>query len=82
MNPLIGVELGFTPANTNYSITSSARASSVGGTVRPSALAVFRLIANSYFTCACTGRLVGFSPRSMRSIYAPERRIVSMLSGP
>jgi len=27
-----------------HSITSSARASSVGGTVRPSALAVFRLI--------------------------------------
>ena len=27
-----------------YSITSSARASSVGGTVRPSALAVLRLI--------------------------------------
>src|SRR5246127_543437 len=32
-----------------YSITSSARASSVGGTVRPSAFAVFRLIASSNF---------------------------------
>src|SRR5258708_2764075 len=31
-----------------YSITSLARARRVGGTVRPSALAVFRLIANSY----------------------------------
>ena len=30
-----------------YSITSSARASSVGGTSRPIALAVFRLITNS-----------------------------------
>jgi hypothetical protein len=32
----------------HYSITSSARASSVGGTSRPSAFAVLRLIANSY----------------------------------
>ena len=31
-----------------HSITSSAVASSEGGTVRPSALAVLRLIANSY----------------------------------
>ena len=30
-----------------YSITSSARAMGVGGTVRPSALAVLRLMANS-----------------------------------
>src|SRR5262245_21336048 len=32
----------------HHSITSSARASSIGGTSRPSALAVFRLIASSY----------------------------------
>src|SRR5215475_7092947 len=32
----------------HYSITSSARASSVGGTSRPSALAVLRLITSSY----------------------------------
>src|SRR5262249_15155436 len=31
-----------------HSITSSARASSVGGTSRPSALAVFRFITSSY----------------------------------
>ena len=35
-----------------YSITSSARATSVGGTVRPSALAVLRLIASSYLVGA------------------------------
>jgi hypothetical protein len=35
----------------HYSITSSAVASSVGGTVRPSALAVLRLIAS-----ACSSR--------------------------
>jgi hypothetical protein len=48
----------------SYSITSSARASSVGGTVRPSALAVLRLITSSYFVGACTGRSAGFSPRT------------------
>jgi hypothetical protein len=37
-----------------YSITSSARASSVVGTLRPSALAVLRLIASRYFVGACT----------------------------
>ena len=35
-----------------YSITSSARASNVGGTVRPSALAVLRLITSSYLVAA------------------------------
>ena len=51
----------------DYSITSSARASSDGGTVRPSALAVLRLIANSYLVGACTGRSAAFSPLRMRS---------------
>ena len=50
-----------------YSITSSARASSDGGTVRPSALAVLRLMTNSYLVGACTGRSAGFSPLRMRS---------------
>ena len=39
--PLNGLDFAF------YSITSSARASSVGGTSRPSALAVLRLMINS-----------------------------------
>ena len=43
-----------------YSITSSARASSVGGTSMPSVFAVLRLIKSSYFTGACTGRSAGF----------------------
>jgi hypothetical protein len=34
----------------------------VGGTVRPNALPVFRLIANSYLVGACTGRSAGFAP--------------------
>src|SRR5215467_13608832 len=50
-----------------YSITSSARARREGGIVRPSAFAIVRLIANSYFVGAWTGRLAGFSPLRMRS---------------
>ena len=51
----------------HYSITSVARASTVGGTSRPSALEVLRLIAISYLVGACTGRSAGFSPLRMRS---------------
>ena len=51
----------------NHSITSSARASTIGGTSRPRALAVFRLITISYFVGTCTGRSAGFSPLRMRS---------------
>src|SRR5262249_9006675 len=50
-----------------HSITSSARASSVGGTSRPSAVAVLRLIASWYLVGACTGRSAGFSPLRIRS---------------
>src|SRR5262249_38474921 len=50
-----------------YSISSLARARSELGTVRPSALAVFRLITKSNFVAACTGRSAGFSPLRMRS---------------
>jgi hypothetical protein len=50
-----------------YSITSSARASTLAGMSRPSALAVLRLITSSYLVGACTGRSAGFSPLRMRS---------------
>ena len=50
-----------------HSMTSAARASSVGGTSRPSALAVLRFTAISNFAGNCTGRSPGFSPRRMRS---------------
>src|SRR5262245_55296966 len=50
-----------------YSITSSARASRVGGISRPSALAVLRLMTSSYLVGAWTGRSAGFSPLRMRS---------------
>ena len=50
-----------------YSITSSARASRDWGTDKPSAFAVFRLMASSYLFGASTGKSAGFSPRNMRS---------------
>src|SRR6516164_11270905 len=50
-----------------YSSTSSARARTDGGTARPSALAVLRLITSSYLVGACTGKSAGLSPLRMRS---------------
>src|SRR5262249_19682311 len=50
-----------------HSITSSARASRLGGTVRPSAFAVLRLITISIFVARWTGRSAGFSPLRMRA---------------
>jgi hypothetical protein len=47
-----------------YSITS--RASSVGGMVRPSAVAAFRLMTSSNLAACCTGRSAAFSPLRMR----------------
>src|SRR5262249_49600292 len=44
-------------------ITSSARASSDGGIVRPRAFAVFRLITSSNLVGCSTGRSAGFAPR-------------------
>ena len=51
----------------NHSITSSARASTVGGMSRPSAFADLRLMTSSYLVGACTGRSAGFAPLRMRS---------------
>src|SRR5262249_7943804 len=49
-----------------HSMTSSARASSVRGTVMPSALAVLRLTTSSTFVVCWTGRSDGFSPLRIR----------------
>jgi epsilon-lactone hydrolase len=46
---------------------TTARASSVSGTVRPSAFTALGLITNSYLVGACTGRSAGFSPMRIRS---------------
>src|SRR5262249_34944021 len=53
-----------------HSITSSARPSSCGGTVRPSAFAVLMLRAVTNLVAACTGRSAGLVPRRMRSTQA------------
>src|SRR5882757_9832354 len=45
-----------------HSITSSARASTVSGTARPSAFAVLRFITSSNLVGACTGRSAGLPP--------------------
>jgi hypothetical protein len=58
----------------SYSITSSARASSVGGTVRPSALAALRLITNSNLVGCSIGRSVGLAPLRILSTSPAARR--------
>ena len=45
-----------------HSITSSARASTLGGIVSPSPFAVLRLITSSNFVGCSTGRSAGFAP--------------------
>jgi len=52
----------------DHSITSSARASKVGGISRPSVLAVLRLITSSTFVTCCTGKSAGFSPLRTRPV--------------
>ena len=51
----------------SYSINSLARARRDVGTLRPSALAVLRLITNSNLIGACTGMSAGFAPLRIRS---------------
>jgi hypothetical protein len=53
-------------ASPHHSITSSARASSIGGISRPSALAVCKLMTNSNLVACNTGMSAGFSPLRMR----------------
>src|SRR5215468_1578353 len=54
-----------------HSITSSARASSVGGTSRPSAFAAWRLMTSSNLLDCTTGRSAGLVPFKMRAAYVP-----------
>ena len=51
----------------NYSITSSARAISEGGTVRPSSFAALRLMTRLSLVACSTGRSLGLAPRSTLS---------------
>ena len=65
----------------DYSITSSASAITVGGTVKPSVIAVLKLMANSNLAGACAGSSAGLAPFKMRSTYEAERRKISDVSG-
>ena len=51
-----------------YSITLSARATNVGGTVMPIALAVLRLITSSNLVSCRTGRSAGLAPRKREQV--------------
>jgi hypothetical protein len=57
-----------------HSITSSARLSSDGGTSRPSALAVLRLITSSNFVGRSIGRSPGLAPLRILSTKTADRR--------
>ena len=57
-----------------HSITSSAIASTPGGMVRPSALAVCRLMTSSNLVGCSTGRSPACAPRRILSTYSPARR--------
>src|SRR5262249_46165126 len=56
------------PAPTAHSIASSASASRLAGTSRPSVLAVCRLMTNSNLVARTIGRSAGFSPLRMRPV--------------
>src|SRR5215831_4518950 len=57
-----------------HSITSSARASSDGGTARPRAFAVVRLMTRSNLVGCSTGMSPGFAPRRILSTKSAARR--------
>src|SRR5262249_54759451 len=62
-----GGEVSFrTSLPSHHSITSSARASSVGGNSRPRVLAVWALMTSSNFDVCTTGRSAGLAPLRMR----------------
>src|SRR4029079_1237592 len=70
------------PKKRSYSITSSARASSDGGTANPRAFAVLRLTISSNFVGCSTGRSAGFAPLRILSTYVAARLYRSEKLGP
>src|SRR5215510_5877200 len=62
------------PLRPFHSITSSARASSVGAISMPTAFALFRLITISNLVGCSTGSSPGFAPRRILSTYDADRR--------
>jgi hypothetical protein len=66
---------------TIYSISSSTRASSVGGTVRPSTLAVLRLMRCSNLVGYSTGTSAGLAPFKTLSAISAAGRNTSYAHG-
>jgi hypothetical protein len=62
------------PPRPVHSITSSARSRIDGGTVKPSALAVLRLMNISNLVGCTTGKSAGFAPLSILATYTPTCR--------
>src|SRR5215470_13467696 len=60
-------------ATIHHSITRSARANRGGGTVRPRALAVLRLMTSSNLVGCSTGSSAGLAPFRILSIYVAAR---------
>src|SRR5215813_5028901 len=60
-----------------HSITLSAATSSLSGTVRPSALAVFRLMTSSNLVGNSSGKSLGLAPLRILSTKPAERRKLS-----
>src|SRR5205814_2049243 len=76
--PLVEADQPQSPQGSQFhSITSSARASNDCGTVRPSALAVLRLITNSNFVGCSTGISDGFAPFRIFATKMPACRAVT-----
>src|SRR5262249_29725242 len=69
-------------APVTHSITSSARPSSVGGMVRPIALAVVKLMASSNLVGCSTEISPGFAPRKILSTNSAARRNWASMLGP
>jgi hypothetical protein len=65
MSPLTPIAAVISAANRAYSITSSARASNIGGIVRPSACAVIRFTTRSNLVGCSIGMSAGFAPRKI-----------------
>src|SRR5262249_23724268 len=60
-----------------HSITSSASASNLSGILRPSALAVLRLMTSSNFVGWTTGKSAGFSPLRIQPAENPSCPLAS-----
>jgi hypothetical protein len=71
-----------TGSGRSHSITSSARASKVGGMVRPSAFAVLRLMTRRKWVLCWTGISDGRSPLRTRPAYSPIIRYSSCRKNP